>query len=74
MSNLIEIQDAVAQLPSIERKALQVWLNSQSEPEIAPHEEQQLLRSLDAAIRDVDSGKGVSMEEARKRVSSWAAK
>ena len=74
MSNLIEIQDAVAQLPSIERKALQVWLNSQSEPEITPHEEQQLLRSLDAAIRDVDSDKGVSMEDARKRVRSWAAK
>src|SRR5450759_992168 len=34
MSTLVEIQDAVAQLPNSERKALQLWLNSQSEPEL----------------------------------------
>ena len=74
MSTLIEIQDAVAQLPSNEKKALQLWLNSQTEPEMTAQEEQRLLRSLDEAMRDIDAGKGVSMDEARKRVSSWAAK
>ena len=74
MSTLIEIQDAVAQLPSEERKALQLWLNSQSEPELTAQEEQRLLRSLDEAVRDMDAGKGVSIDEARKRVGSWAAK
>jgi hypothetical protein len=74
MSTLIEIQDAVVQLPSNERKALQMWLNSQEEPEMTAQEEQCLLRSLDVAVRDIDAGKGVPMDEVRKRVGSWAAK
>ena len=74
MSTLLEIQDAVAHLPSNERKALQVWLNSQSEPELTTQEEQRLLRSLDEATRDIDAGRGVSLDEVRKRVGSWAAK
>jgi predicted transcriptional regulator len=74
MSKLSEIQDAVAQLSSNEKKALQVWLNSQTEPEMTDQEEQRLLRSLDEAMRDIDAGKGVSMDEVRKRVGSWAAK
>ena len=74
MSTLIEIQDAVAQLPSNEKKALQLWLNSQAEPEMTAQEEQRLLRSLDEAMRDIDAGKGVSIDEVRKRVGSWAAK
>ncbi len=74
MSTLVEIQDAVAQLPSNEKKALQLWLNSQTELEMTAQEEQRLLRSLDEAMRDIDAGKGVSMDEARKRVGSWAAK
>ena len=74
MSTLVEIQDAVAHLPGNEREALQLWLNSQSEPLLTIQEEQRLLRSLDEAIRDVDAGKGVSLEEVRKRVGTWAAK
>ena len=74
MSTLAEIQDAVAQLPSAERKALQVWLNSQAEPEMSAQEEEHLLRSLDEAMRDIDAGKSASMEEVRKRIGSWAAR
>ena len=74
MSSLVEIQEAVAQLPGNERKALQLWLNSQSEPEMTAEEEQRLLRSLDEAMRDVDAGKGVSIDDVRNRVGSWAAK
>jgi hypothetical protein len=74
MSTLVEIQDAVAQLPGSERKALQLWLNSQTEPELTAPEEQRLLRSLDEAVRDLDAGKGVALDEVRKRVGSWAAK
>lgn len=74
MSTLSEIQDAVARLPSSEKKALQLWLNSQAEPEMTPQEEQRLLRSLDEAMRDIDAGKGVSIDEVRHRVGSWAAK
>ncbi len=53
---------------------MQLWLNSQAELEMSSEEEQRLLCSLDAAMRDVDSGQGVSMDEVRQRVSSWAAK
>jgi hypothetical protein len=74
MSTLAEIQEAVAQLPIQERKALRAWLNSQAEPEMSVQEEEQLLRSMDAAIRDIDGGKGVLVDEVRKQVGSWAAR
>jgi hypothetical protein len=74
MSTLAEIQDAVAQLPRVERQALQVWLNSQAEPEMSAEEEARLLRSLDDAIRDIDAGKGVAIDDVRRQVGSWAAR
>ena len=74
MSTLVEIQDAVAHLDNEEKKALSLWLDSQIAPDMTNQEEQQLLRSLDEAIRDLDAGKGMSIEDARKRVASWVAK
>jgi len=74
MSTLVEIQAAVARLPGSEQKALQLWLNSQTEPELTAFEAQHLLRSLDEAVRDIDAGKGVPMEDVRNRVASWAAR
>ncbi|HWN96605.1 MAG TPA: hypothetical protein VNT99_16365 [Methylomirabilota bacterium] len=74
MSTLMEIQEAVTKLPDADKKALSLWLNSQTAPEMSAEEEQQLLRTLDEAIRDVDAGKGVPMQDARKLVASWAAK
>ena len=74
MSTLVEIQDAVTHLPSREREALQLKLNSQSELTLTAQEEQRLLRSLDEAVRDIDAGKGVSIGDVRKRVGSWAAR
>jgi len=74
MSTLVEIQDAVARLPGSERKALQLWLNSLSEPELPVEEEHRLLRSLDEALREIDTGKGVPLNDVRKRVASWAAR
>jgi hypothetical protein len=74
MSTLAEIQEAVAPLPDTERQALQLWLNSQLDPELTAQEEQRLLGSLDEAARDIDAGKGAPMDEVRKRVGSWAAR
>jgi hypothetical protein len=74
MSTLVEIQDAVARLPGSERKVLQLWLNSQNEPELTASEEERLLRSLDEAVRDVEAGKGVPINAVRNHVASWAAK
>jgi hypothetical protein len=74
MSTLLEIQKAVDLLPDSEKKALSIWLNSQTEPEMNHDEEQLLLRSLDKAIRDLDAGKGVPIDDVRKRIASWASK
>ena len=74
VSTLVEIQDAVARLREDEKKALSLWLDSQTEPVMSAQEEQRLLRSLDEAIRDVDAGKGVPMEVVREQVALWAAK
>jgi hypothetical protein len=74
MSTLVEVQEAVAQHPSNEKQALQLWLNFQTESEMTAQEEQRLFRSLDEAVRDIDAGKGVSMDEVRKHVGSWAAR
>jgi hypothetical protein len=74
MSTLTEIQEAVTRLPDDEKKALSLWLNSQTTSEMTAAEEQRLLHSLDEAIRDLDAGKGVPMDEARKLVNTWAAK
>ena len=65
MNTLVEIQDAVGHLPSNERKALQLWLNSQAEPELTAPEEQRLLNSLDEAVSDIDAGKGISLDDVR---------
>ena len=74
MSTLLEIQNAVAKLGDDEKKALSLWLNSQTEPEMSAQEEERLLRSLDEAIRDLDADKGVAIDDVRKRVASWAAR
>jgi hypothetical protein len=74
VSTLAEIQEAVTRLREDEKSALSLWLNSQTTPAMSAHEEQQLLRSLDEATRDVDAGKGVTLADAHKLVTSWAAK
>jgi len=74
MSTLAEIQHAVTKLGGDEKQALTLWLNSQTGPEMSAKEEQQLLRSLEEAIRDVEAGKGVPSEDVRKRVAARVAK
>jgi hypothetical protein len=66
MSTLVEIQKAITRLGKDEKAALSLWLESQSARAMTALDEDRLLRSLDEAIRDVDTGKGVPLEEARK--------
>jgi hypothetical protein len=72
MSTLVEIQEAITHLGEDEKTALSLWLQSLTAPAMSATDEQRLLRSLDEAIRDVDSGQGVPLEDARKLVASWA--
>jgi hypothetical protein len=74
MSTLLEIQEAVTKLRDDEKRALSLWLNSQTAPAMSAQEEQQLLHSLDEAIRDVNAGKGVSLKNAHELVASWVTK
>jgi hypothetical protein len=74
MSTLAEIQEAVGKLPQNEKTALSLWLDSQITPEISAQEEQELLHSLNEAIREIDSGRGVPMQDVHKLVKSWVAK
>jgi len=71
---LTEIQDAVAKLPADERKILLTWLASGEKPQFSAEEERQLLRSLDEAAHDIDSGKGIPIDDVRKRLNSWGTK
>ena len=74
MNALTQIQESVERLSGDETKALALWLNSKIEPDLRPEEEEQLMRSLDEAVAAIDSGKGVPIEEVRRRVGSWATK
>jgi predicted transcriptional regulator len=74
MSTLAEIQDAISQLSEREQAALAAWLDSRRTLSLNIQNEESLLRSIDEATRDIDAGKGVPIEEVRRRVASWAAK
>jgi hypothetical protein len=57
-----------------EQAALAAWLDSRRTSSLSTQSEDSLLRSLDEATRDIDSSKGVTIEEVRMRVASWAGK
>lgn len=74
MSTLAEIQEAITNLRDEERAALSLWLTSQADTKLNAEDEQRLLRSLDEAMRDVDAGKGVPIEDMHALLRSWVAK
>ena len=76
MNTVAEIETALGQLPAEEREALEsrllarrFGLDSQDEDERA-----ELLASLDAAEREIDSGQSHSADELRQAVRAWAGK
>ena len=76
MSTVAEIETAIEGLPKNEREALEsrllarrCGLDAMSEGERAD-----LLVSLDEAEREIDSGGGVSADELRRSVRSWAGR
>jgi hypothetical protein len=74
MSTLLEIQEAITHLNVEEKSALSLWLNSQMPLNLTSTEEEALLRSLDAAARDLSAGKGVPLDEVRNQMRSWVIK
>lgn len=76
MSTVAEIETAIEGLPTNEREALEsrllarrFGLDAMSEGERA-----ELPASLDEAEREIDSGGGVSADELRRPVRSWAGR
>jgi hypothetical protein len=59
MSTLAEIQEGITRLPEEERRVLSAWLDSQNPRALSPQDEDELLCSLDEALRDLDNGKGI---------------
>jgi hypothetical protein len=74
MSSVIEIQEAIAKLSPQEKNTLTLWLESQEEPVMSAEEEAALLNRLDSAARELDAGKGVSLDQVRRLVKQWATK
>ena len=71
---MTEIQEAIGELPSEEKRALSVWLRSQAEPEMSELEEEALLAALDTAARELDTGQGVPIARVRDMVARWATR
>ena len=67
MTTLAEIQDAISQLTDREQTALAVWLDSRRTSRLNIQDEESLLRSLDEATKDINAGKGVSIEEVLRK-------
>ena len=70
----MEIQAAIQKLSPKEKSTLTVWLESQEEPILSEDEESALLKRLDNAAKQLDSGEGVPIDKVRSLVSKWASK
>jgi hypothetical protein len=73
VSTVQEIQAAIAQLPEQERMTLLQWIHLQEE-EGQVSEDPELLRQAEEGARQLDSGQGITLEEARKLTSKWTTK
>jgi hypothetical protein len=73
MSTVQEIQNAIARLPADERLNLFDWIHSQEEADPAA-EDTKLLKMAEEGARQLDEGRGISLEEARKLTSRWTTK
>jgi len=76
MSTVAEIENAIEGLPAAEREALEARLLARrfGLDAMSKGEHAELLASLDEAEREIDGGGGVSAEELRRSVRSWAGR
>lgn len=72
MSTLQEIEAAIAQLPAPERDAFESRLIARrlGLDDTTDEEYQALLASFDEADKEIDSGRGLSADTLRKRISA----
>ena len=73
MSTVQEIQNAIAQLPEEQRMSLLEWVHRHEEADYMA-DDPKLLHLAEEGARQLDSGQGVSLEDARKLTSKWTTK
>ncbi len=76
MSTAAEIEEAIERLPVAERESLENRLLSRrfGLDTLKDGERAELLASLDEAERDLDAGRGLSADDLRQAVRSWAGR
>jgi len=76
MSTLSEIEEAIRNLSTPERDLLEARLYSKrfGLDSMKVGERERLLASLDDAEREIDQGLGVSADQLREAVRSWAGR
>lgn len=76
MSTPAEIEQAIERLPVAERESLENRLLSRrfGLDTMTETERAELLASLDEAERDLDEGRGLSADDLRQAVRSWAGR
>jgi len=72
MSTVQEIQDAIAGLPEPERLRLFNWIHSREEEELG--NDPDTLQEAQEGARQLDAGRGVLLDDARKLTSKWTTK
>jgi hypothetical protein len=73
MSTVQEIQEAIVRLPEEARLTLLEWIHIQEEADLHD-DDTELLRQAEEGARQLDAGQGITLEEARRRVSQWTIK
>ena len=71
MSTMTEIEAAIKNLSASDRELLESRLTAERLGFVADEE---LLRSLDEAQKEIENGEGIEAEEFRKEVRTWYAK
>lgn|GEM_PF-4252327 len=76
MSTIQEIEAALARLPAAEREAFESRLLARrfGLDALESEEYRELLASLDEAEQEIDAGRGVTVEDLRQKIATWAGK
>lgn len=76
MSTVAEIEKAIENLPTEEREALESRLLARrfGVDTTIKDEQSELFASLDEAEREIESGRGLSADDLRQSVRTWAGR
>ena len=76
MSTVPEIEAAIERLPVVEREAFESRLIARrcGLDALGSEEYRELLASLDEAEQEIDAGRGLSADDLRQKLATWAGK